>query len=128
MACTDLACSIAVWLSVSSGFGAPQIAAVVDTIEEESGFDPCVIGAGVHEGLFQVRDARRRDLHSATAFPWGACVSAYHQVQWMVSELRRRPEASAFFAAKTCAAAKHVFVTGYEVRADRRPGCRRSIN
>lgn len=122
MQCITMACSIALWLS-SAGWHDPQIRAVVSVVQEESGFEPCVVSRdGAHEGLFQWRNPRRAALHA-----WArtrGCVAAESQVRFMVAELGTRPEARAFFAATTCAAAKRVLARRYEGRPDRKAGCR----
>jgi hypothetical protein len=118
-----LACFIALQLSGTPGFADPQVRAVLTVIEEESRFEPCVISRdGLHEGLFQLRGGRRDDLHRSSGVV--GCVSAEKQVLFMTREFARLPGYHLFLQARTCSQAKSVFVRYYEVRSDRKPGCR----
>ena len=71
---------------------------------------------GSHEGLFQVRDGRRAAMHAVSGVPYGQCVPAEAQVHFMIHELLIRRERSAFFRARTYAAARSIFVKRYEVQ------------
>lgn len=118
-----MACQIAGWL-VSANSQLPpntqfqnhHIQAVLETVREESRFEPCVISRHGDEGLFQVRDSRRKALHAQTGVGWRNCVPAEAQIRFMVAELRNRPEAQRFFAAKDYKMARAAFVHGYEGR------------
>jgi hypothetical protein len=94
-----------------------HVRAIVDTINEESRFDPCVISkGGAHEGLFQMRDERRAAMHQQSGVPFKECVPAEAQVMFMIDELLSRREGPAFFRATSYNAARAIFVRRYEVQ------------
>lgn len=120
-----LACQISAWLTAANTglppdrqFSQHHIKAVLDTVNEESNFRPCVISRHGDEGLFQVRDGRRKALHADTKTPWKDCVTAEAQVRFMIAEITTNPllKGKRFFAAKNYRIAKAAFVHGYEGR------------
>jgi len=97
------------WCSLHGYAPVPQCSALVHLAFEESGLRPGVISRRGDAGLFQWRDARRRALVRYAAWHGRPWTDPHTQLDFMDTEWRAMPGSSAFFHARTRAAAYYGF-------------------